>query len=46
MMITIRKLTEADMKQAMELKVLCWTEELAGKAINEEDPISISRRYL
>lgn len=33
-MIIIRKLTEADMKQAMELKVLCWTEELAGKAEN------------
>jgi GNAT superfamily N-acetyltransferase len=33
-MIEIRELTEADMQQAMELKVLCWTEELAGKAEN------------
>lgn len=34
MMIKIRQLTESDMKQAIELKVLCWTEELAGKAEN------------
>jgi GNAT superfamily N-acetyltransferase len=33
-MIQIRKLTESDMKQAIELKILCWTEELAGKANN------------
>lgn len=33
-MIEIRKLTEKDMQQAMELKVLCWEEELAGKAAN------------
>ncbi len=33
-MITIRPLQEVDMLQAMELKVLCWTEELAEKAEN------------
>jgi GNAT superfamily N-acetyltransferase len=33
-MIKIRQLTEVDMKQAIELKILCWTEELAGKAEN------------
>lgn len=33
-MINIRQLTESDMQQAIELKVLCWTEELAGKAEN------------
>ncbi len=33
-MIKIRQLTEADMNQAIELKVLCWTEELAGKVEN------------
>lgn len=33
-MIEIRQLTEADMQQAIELKILCWTEELAGKAEN------------
>lgn len=33
-MIKIRQLTEADMQQAIELKILCWTEELAGKAEN------------
>lgn len=33
-MIEIRQLTEVDMKQAIELKILCWTEELAGKAEN------------
>lgn len=38
-MIEIRKLTEADMQQAAELKVLCWTEELAGKA---ENTLSVS----
>lgn len=39
-MIEIRQLTEADMQQAIELKVLCWTEELAGKA---ENTLSISQ---
>ena len=39
-MIKIRELTEADMQQAIELKVLCWTEELAGKA---ENTLSISK---
>jgi len=39
MMIKIRQLTESDMKQAIELKVLCWTEELAGKA---ENTLSVS----
>ncbi|HCQ90606.1 MAG TPA: hypothetical protein DIU45_13790 [Clostridium sp.] len=39
-MIKIRQLTEADMRQAMELKILCWTEELAGKA---EDTLSFSQ---
>lgn len=34
-MITIRELTEADMKEAIELRILCWTEELAGKAEND-----------
>lgn len=31
-MIKIRELTEGDMQQAIELRILCWTEELAGKA--------------
>ncbi|WP_192929804.1 GNAT family N-acetyltransferase [Alkaliphilus serpentinus] len=39
-MIEIRKLTEDDMQQAMELKVLCWTEELAGRA---ENTLSVSK---
>lgn len=30
----IRKLTNEDMPLAMELKISCWTEELAGKAEN------------
>lgn len=38
-MIKIRELTESDMKQAIELKILCWIEELAGKA---ENNLSIS----
>lgn len=33
-MIKIRELKEEDMQQAIELKILCWTEELAGKAEN------------
>ena len=33
-MIKIRELTESDMKEAIELKILCWTEELACKAGN------------
>ncbi len=33
-MISIRELTEKDMQQAIELRILCWTEELAGKAEN------------
>ena len=37
-MIEIRKLTEADMKQAVELRILCWTEELAGKTENVLSP--------
>ena len=37
-MIEIRELTEADMKQVVELKILCWTEELAGKAENTLSP--------
>lgn len=40
MMIEIRQLTEADMQQAIELKILCWTEELAGKA---ENTLSVSQ---
>lgn len=39
-MIEIRRLTEEDMQQAIELKVLCWTEELAGKA---ENTLSVSQ---
>ena len=39
-MIIIRELTEEDMQQAVELKKLCWTEELAGKA---ENTLSISQ---
>ena len=39
-MIKIRQLTEVDMRQAMELKILCWTEELAGKA---ENTLSLSK---
>lgn len=38
-MIIIRDLTASDMQQAIELKVLCWTEELAGKA---ENTLSVS----
>ena len=38
-MIKIRILTEEDMKQAIELKIMCWTEELAGKA---ENTLSVS----
>ena len=33
-MVEVRELTKADMKQVVELKILCWTEELAGKAEN------------
>ncbi len=33
-MITIRNLTANDMKEAIQLKIKCWTEELAGKAEN------------
>lgn len=33
-MIEIRNLTTDDMKEAIQLKVNCWTEELAGKAEN------------
>lgn len=33
-MIRIRELREGDMREAVELRVLCWTEELAGKAEN------------
>lgn len=39
-MIKIRELREEDMQQAMELKILCWTEELAGKA---ENTLSVSK---
>lgn len=39
-MIKIRELTEADMQQAIQLKVLCWTEELAGMA---ENTLSVSK---
>ena len=31
-MITIRELTKDELRQAIELKILCWPEELAGKA--------------
>ncbi len=40
-MITIRKLLEQDMRQAMELKALCWTEELAGLA---DDPMNVPKQ--
>ena len=33
----IRSLTKADMKEAVRLKIACWTEELAGKADNTLD---------
>ncbi|MDR7857870.1 GNAT family N-acetyltransferase [Tissierella sp.] len=33
-MIKVRELTQDDMKEAIELKILCWTEELAGRAEN------------
>ena len=33
-MIEIRNLTEMDMEEAIKLKIMCWTEELAGKAEN------------
>lgn len=39
-MIKIRQLSEVDMQQAMELKISCWAEELAGKA---ENVLSISQ---
>ncbi|SFB43499.1 GNAT family N-acetyltransferase [Clostridium frigidicarnis] len=39
-MIKIRQLTEGDMEQAIELRILCWTEELAGKA---ENTLSVSK---
>jgi len=41
-MIRVRQLTDDDMGQAMELKVLCWEEELAGKA---ENTISLDEEY-
>ena len=31
----IRQLTNADIPKAMELKIMCWTEELAGQAEND-----------
>jgi GNAT superfamily N-acetyltransferase len=34
-MIEIRQLKEREWEQAMELKIICWTEELAGKAEND-----------
>jgi GNAT superfamily N-acetyltransferase len=40
MMIKIRELTEVDMEQAIQLKILCWTEELVGKA---ENTLSVSQ---
>ena len=36
-MIKIRQLKETEWAQAMELKIFCWTEELAGKAENDLD---------
>jgi GNAT superfamily N-acetyltransferase len=39
-MIKIRELTEFDMKRAIELRISCWTEELAGKA---ENTLSVSQ---
>ena len=30
----IRQLKKEEIQKAMELKILCWTEELAGKAEN------------
>lgn len=36
-MITIRNLTTNDMKETIQLKIECWTEELAGKAQNTLD---------
>ena len=41
-MIEIRTLTEHDMLQAMELKVQCWTEELAGQC---ENTLSVNHEY-
>jgi GNAT superfamily N-acetyltransferase len=34
-MIKLRQLKEKEWRQAMELKITCWTEELAGKAQND-----------
>ena len=34
-MIEIRQLRENEWRQAMDLKITCWTEELAGKAEND-----------
>lgn len=39
-MVNIRQLTEEDMQEAMKLKVLCWTEELAGQV---ENSLSVSQ---
>lgn len=39
-MIEIRELTELDIQEAVKLKILCWTEELAGKA---ENNLSLSK---
>ena len=36
-MITIKNLTADDMKEAIQLKIKCWTEELAEKAENTLD---------
>lgn len=41
-MIIIRELQDKDMLQAMELKALCWTEEIAGMSDNKLD---IDREY-
>lgn len=41
-MIEIRNLTNDDMLLAMELKVSCWTEELAGKA---ENTLNLEKEY-
>ncbi len=36
-MVKIRSLTKDDMQEAIQLKINCWTEELAGKADNTLD---------
>ena len=42
-MVVIRKLTLEDMREAMELKALCWPEELAGLA---DHPLDVEEEFV